>query len=56
MLPFNPVAFVSAKRPKEPLKRLVAIAETSSDVFSVGTAVVDGVVLYHYATGFRSLL
>lgn len=55
-LPFNPVSFVTTGTPKEPIKRLVRIAETGSDVFSIGTAMVDGVVLYHYATGARTIV
>lgn len=53
--PFNPVRFVSAKKRKEPVKRIVAIAETAKDAFSIGEAVVDGYCLYHYATGARAL-
>lgn len=52
--PLNPVAFVSVKRPKPGLKRMLAIAEGAKDVFSVGEAVVDGVMFYHYATGAKA--
>lgn len=52
----NPVAFVTIKSKMAPLKRALVIAETASDVFGIGTALVDGVVLYHYATGARALV
>lgn len=54
--PFNFVEFVTVKRELSPLKRLVEVADTARDVFSVGTAVVDGAVLYHYATSAKSLV
>lgn len=54
--PFNPVAFVTRKRHIPPLKRLVEIADTAKDSFSIGTAVVDGFVLYHYATSARQIV
>lgn len=54
--PINPVAMVSIKTPKDPLRRALAIAEGAKDVFSIGEAVVDGVVFYHYAVGARSLV
>lgn len=53
---FNPVEFVSKPRPKLGIKRAVAIAEGAKDAFSVGEAVVDGVMLYHYATGAKALV
>ncbi len=53
---FNPVAFVSVKRKEPGIKRVLAIAEGAKDAFSVGEAVVDGVVFYHYAIGARSLV
>jgi len=54
--PFNVLHFVSAKKPKSGLRRMLAIAEGAKDIFSVGEAVVDGVVFYHYATGARSMV
>lgn len=53
---FNPVRFVTVKEPKEPLQRILAIAQGAKDTFSIGEAVVDGVVFYHYATGARALV
>lgn len=53
---FNPVAFVSRKRPKPGLKRLLAMAEGAKEAFSIGEAVVDGVVFYHYAIGAKALI
>ncbi len=52
----NPVAFVMPKEHKPGLRRLLAIAEGAKDAFSIGEAVVDGVVFYHYATGARALV
>lgn len=54
--PFNPVKFVTVTRKPEPIKRVIAIAEGAKDAFSIGEAVVDGVVFYHYATGARKLV
>jgi hypothetical protein len=53
---FNPIKFVSVKKQNEPVKRVIAIAETAKDAFSIGEAVVDGYCLYHYATGARALI
>lgn len=52
----NPVTFVTIKTPKDPLRRALAIAQGAKDAFSIGEAVVDGVVLYHYATGAKAMV
>lgn len=53
---FNPVEFVTVKKPKQGLRRLLAMAEGAKDAFSVGEAVVDGVIFYHYATNAKAIV
>jgi hypothetical protein len=45
----NPVLMVRRDVPKyKGIGRLVAIAEGAKDTFTVGTALVDGIMLYSY--------
>ena len=52
--PINPVDFVRRGKPKyKGIGRVVAIAEGAKDAFSIGEAVVDGVMFVSYATMAR---
>lgn len=53
---FNPVAFVTEGQKKKGIERALTIASAAKDSFSIGEAIVDGVVFYHYATGARRLV
>lgn len=45
----NPVELVRRDKPKyKGIGRLVDVAEGAKDAFTVGTALVDGVMLYSY--------
>lgn len=54
--PFNPVDFVCGGTPKKGIERALTIAAAAKDSFSIGEAVVDGWIFYHYATGARRLV
>lgn len=53
---FNPVDFVCGGTPKKGIERALTIAAAAKDSFSIGEAVVDGWIFYHYATGARRLV
>lgn len=54
--PVNPIWVVMPKERKPGLSRVLAIAEGSRDIFSLGSAIVDGFSFYHYATSARALV